>query len=275
MADGLPAGFSDPLSARFSGVNSGNPDLVEETADTFTAGFVLQPRFLEGFTLSVDYWEIEIEDAIDFVDDQDIVDNCYDSATFPNQFCGLLTRNRDPNSPQFLGLNFIRQTRLNFGAIESSGVDFAANYVFDIGANAFNVGVQGSKVNELDEFFDPGDPTAVDPELGEIRRPELAYSVNLGWALGPVSVGWRSFYQDEQGLTDVEVETADFTYGPAGFEDEVWIHDLTANWQVNDNLQVFGGVNNVGDRDPFLTETAYPVGPRGRSFFLGLNYAVE
>lgn len=275
LADGLPADFTDPLSARFSGVNSGNPALTEETADTLTVGLVFQPRFLEGFTASIDYWDIEIEDAIDFVDDQDIVDNCYDSSTFPNQFCSLLTRNRDPGSPQFLGLNFIRQTRLNFGKIQSSGIDFSARYAFEVGANAFDVSVQGTKVDELDEFFDPGDPTAVDPELGELRRPELAYSVSLGWGLGPFSLGWRSFYQDEQGLADVEIETADFTYGPAGFADEVWTHDLTANWQVNDNIQLFGGVNNVTDQDPFLTEIAWPVSPRGRYYFVGLNYVVE
>ncbi len=275
QTDGLPVGFSDPLSARFSGVNSGNPELREEEADTFTVGLVFQPTFLEGLTASVDYWDIEITDAIDFVDDQDIVDNCYDSSTFPNQFCELFTRNRDPNSPQFLGLNFLRQTRLNFGKIESAGIDFAANYAFEIGANSLDIGVQGTKVDNLDFFFDPGDPTAVDPELGELRRPELSYAIRLGWGIGPVYAQWSSFYQDEQGLSDVEVETADFTFGPAGFADEQWYHDLTANWQVNDSLQIFGGVNNVTDEEPFLTETAWPVGPRGRYFFLGANYIIE
>jgi len=274
QADGLPVGFTDPLSARFSGVNSGNPDLTQETADTLTVGFVFQPTFLDGFSASVDYWDIEIEDAIDFVDDQDIVDNCYDSVTFPNQFCTLLTRNRDATSAQFLGLNFIRQTRLNFGAIQSSGIDFTANFAFDVGASGFNVGVQGTKVNELDFFFDPGDPTAVDPELGEIRRPELAYSVNAAWSLGSFYAQWSSFYQDKQGLRDVEVETADFTYGPAGFSDDFWSHDLTANWQFNDNLQIFGGVNNITDEEPFITESAWPVSPRGRYFFVGLQYAL-
>ena len=256
-------------------MNSGNPDLTEEEADTFTIGFVFQPTFLEGLTGSVDFWNIEIENAIDFVDDQDIVDNCYDSATFPNQFCGLFTRNRDALSPQFLGLNFLRQTQLNFGKIESSGIDFAANYAFEIGASSFDLGVQGSNVDKLDFFFDPGDPTAVDPELGELRRPELSGNVSLGWGLGPFYARWTSLYQDSQGLADVEIETASFIYGPAGFSDDFWAHDLSVSWDMNDDLRVYGGVNNVTDEIPFLTESAYPVGPRGRYFFVGLNYVMN
>ncbi len=275
QADGIPQGFSDPLSARFSGVNSGNSELTEEEADTFTIGFVFTPSFLEGFTASIDFWDIEINDAISFVDDQDIVDNCYDSATFPNQFCTLFTRNRDPNSAQFLGLNFLRQTQLNFGKIESAGVDFELGYAFEVGEHGFDVGVQGTKVEKLDEFFDPGDPTAVDPELGELRRPELSGAAHLGWTFGPLYARWTSLYQDSQALADVEIETSSFTFGPAGFSDDFWSHDLSVSYDWNDSVRVFGGINNVTDEIPFLTEWAYPVSPRGRYFFVGLNYVMQ
>ena len=274
-ADGIPVGYTDPLSARFSGVNSGNPDLTEEEADTFTVGFVFQPTFLEGLTLSVDFWDIQIEDAIAFVSAQDTVDNCYDSTTFPNQFCALFGRNSDPASAQFNGLNFLKQTQLNFGKLESSGVDFQVAYAFEIGASSFDVGVLGSKVNELDEFFDPGDSSAINPELGEIRRPELSGNLTLGWALGSVGVRWTSLYQDSQGFSNVEVETAAFEYGPAGFADEFWSHDISVSWDFRDNIRVFGGINNVTDEIPFRTEGAYPVGPRGQYLYLGVNYIMN
>ena len=275
LADGIPVGYTDPLSARFSGVTSGNSNLREEEADTTTFGFVFQPSFLEGLTASVDFWDIEISDAIDFVAAQDIVDNCYDSTTFPNQFCGLLGRNRDPSSPQFLGLNFLQQTQLNFGKIESAGIDFSVSYAFELGANNFTVAVLGSKIDKLDEFFDPGDPSVVDPELGEIRRPELTGNISLAWGQGPFAVQWTSLYQDSQALSNVEVETAAINYGPAGFADEFWSHDLSASWDLQDNLRIYGGLNNVTDEIPFLTESAYPVGPRGRYFFVGVNYSMN
>ncbi len=271
-ADGIPAGFSDPLSARFSGVTSGNSDLLQEEADTTTIGFVFTPTFLDGLNVSVDFWDIEIKDAIAFVGDQQIVDNCYGSANFPNQFCGQFTRIRDPNSAQFLGFNFLRQTQLNFGKIESNGVDFSVIYAFDIGASGFDVGVQGTLVDTLDEFFDPGDPNAIDNELGELRRPELAGTAHLGWAFGPLYVQWRSLYMDRQTLQDVNIDTVDIEFGPNGFSDDFWSHDLSASWDVNDNLRIFGGISNITDEIPFLTEWAYPVGPRGQYFFLGVNY---
>lgn len=69
--------FSDPLSARFSGVSSGNPNLSEETANTLSLGIVIQPSLLPGFSLTADYWDITIHDAIQSVTAQDIVNGCY------------------------------------------------------------------------------------------------------------------------------------------------------------------------------------------------------
>ena len=274
-SDGIPQGYLDPLSARFSGVTGGNPDLTEEEADTLTVGFVFRPEAWAGFTLSIDYWDIEIKDAIAAVGSQDIVDNCYDSANYPNQFCDLFSRNRDPNSPQFLGFNFLRQTQVNFGKIESSGVDFAVQYDFPVGANDLSVGLSGTWVDNLDFFFDPGDPNAVDPELGEIQRPELAGNINLGWRRDRFSVGLQTQYQDAQALRAVEIEDAALTFGPAGFSDDVWIHDLNASYEWSDNIRLFGGVNNLTDEKPFITEQAYPVNPRGRYFFMGVNWLLQ
>ena len=136
------------------------------------------------------------------------------------------------------------------------------------------IGLQGTTVDELNEFFDPGDPTAVDPELGEIRRPELAGTVWLGFGLGPVYARWTSLYQDSQGLRNVEIEDAALEFGPAGFSGDFWAHNLSASWDFNDSLRLYGGINNVADEKPFRTQTAYPVGPRGRYFFLGVNYSM-
>ena len=87
--------FSDPLTARFLGEAGGNEDLQAETAESKTIGVVFRPSFLPGFYATVDYWNIEIEDAIAAVSAQDIVDNCYDAPTLNNPFCELFTRNRN------------------------------------------------------------------------------------------------------------------------------------------------------------------------------------
>ena len=82
-------------------------------------------------------------------------------------------------------------------------------------------------------------------------------------------------YLDEQALRAVEIETVDSLYGPAGIADETFIHDISFRFDVSDRYRIYGGVNNIGDETPFLTEFAFPVSPVGRFFFLGVNYMTQ
>jgi len=271
-AIGISPTFTDPLTARFVGETRGNPGLNEEEAETITIGAIFSPEFLPGFTFTLDYWDITVEDAIDAPSGQDIVDNCYDSASFPNnQFCDLIRRNDDDTSPQFNGLEFISQQQLNIGKLEASGVDFAARYQFDLDAYDLSLGLSGTWMDKLDRFFDPGDPSAVDPELGELQRPEWAGNFNATLGRGPVQVRYQMQYIGEQALRSVEIETIDSLYGAAGMADATYLHDISVSWNVNDQYQVYGGINNVGDENPFITEFAFPVSPIGRFFFFGLS----
>ncbi|MBI1391866.1 MAG: TonB-dependent receptor plug domain-containing protein [Alphaproteobacteria bacterium] len=277
-ADGIPVGFTDPLSARFVGETVGNSALAEEKAQTFSVGAVVQPRFIEGLAVTVDYWSIQIDQAISSPSAQDIVDGCYDSAGFAagvaNQFCDLFTRNDDPTSPQFNGFNFLRQQELNFASLDARGIDAQVSYDFEIGRSDFNITVNGAWMERLNQFFNPADPTAVDPELGEIQRPEFAANGFFNYRRGPFAFTWQTQFQDEQGLRAVEIETVNTNYGPAGIADAVFIHDVNASYQISDQLQVYGGINNVLDRNPFFTEQAYPVSPLGRYFFLGARFTM-
>lgn len=275
-AIGISPTFTDPLTARFVGETRGNPNLTEEEAETYSIGFIFAPEFLAGLTMTVDYWDITIDDAIDAPSDQSIVDACYDSQQFPdNQYCDLIRRNDDPTSPQFNGLEFISQQQLNIGKLDAAGVDFAIRYQFDIGGSDVRFGLAGTWMDKLDRYFDPSNPAAVDPELGELQRPEWAGNFTAEWAMGPIAVAYQMQYQDEQTLGTprgtVEIETADINYGPAGFADATYIHDLSASWDITDRYTLYGGINNIGDEDPFVTELAYPVSPIGRFFFLGLD----
>ena len=275
LADGLPANYTDPLSARFLGVAGGNADLEPETADTTTLGVVFQPRFVPGFTLTVDYWDVAIEDVILAVSDQDIVNNCYDSASFPNDFCGLFTRNRTVGSPQFGGFNFLRQTQINFAKIEASGYDFAAGYQFSFAGNDLGARLVGSKQEKLNRFPDPSDPTFIDPELGEIQSPEWAGSLTLTWDRGPFSLGFQTSYQGEQTLAGVEIEQIEDGVFSAenAIADETYVYDVFGSYRASEALEFYGGVNNIADEEPFITNEAWPVGPRGRYFFVGLRYS--
>ena len=266
--------YVDPLTARFSGSVSGNPNLQEETATTYTLGAQFTPRFLPGFVLSVDYYNIEIENAINAVSAQDIVDNCVDSASIVNGFCGLVDRNSANG-----GFTFLRQTSVNFARQETAGVEAALQYRFGVSDFDFTLNASGTWVDKLNNFFDPNDLTFVDPELGELQRPEWAGRASLTGEYKGFSLTWGTTYLSEMGLRSVEIEsvgnTGTDTFSFAnGIADEVFIHDISFSWEASDMIDIYGGVNNVFNRKPFVTEQAYPVSPVGTLFFLGATVSM-
>lgn len=273
LADGIPAGFTDPLTARFTGVTAGNPNLEEETAETYTIGFVLRPRLLEGFVATVDYWNIELNNAIAAISAQNIVDACYDGPNLQNQFCTLFTRNRQAGSPTFLGFNFLRQQDVNFARQEVSGVDFDFRYSLDtdrFGAFGFSVG--GSYLEKRSNFEFFGDPTRENPEKFELNNPEWVLNTSISWTGEKLGVDFSSTYIDEQLYRVVEFEALNDTVDP--WAPGVWSHSVTVTYTVDDDTSVLFGIDNLTGEDPWRTEYSIPVSVVGRSFFLRVATAL-
>lgn len=269
--------FVDPLSAGFAGVVGGNANLDPETAVTETLGFVFQPEIAPGLTFSIDYWSIDIQDAIQQVSEQNIVNGCYDAPSINNPFCDLLARNPVATSAQSGGFVFLNQTLLNFGAAEASGVDTTINYSFSLGSVDINLNTAVTKQNKLlfIQPSNPGEPEQVDIELGEMRRPEWSAQFVATVMAGPVTVTLRSQFLSEQTLLyedGAEIETAFDNYGDAAFTNDFSSHDLSVAWDMDDAFRFYGGVSNLTDEKPFFSERAYPVSPIGRSYFVGMNY---
>ena len=273
-ADGIPEGFSDPLSARFAGTQAGNPNLRAETADTFTVGTVVQPSFIPGLALTVDYYKIAIDDAISTPPAQDIVNNCYDSTTFPNDFCASFTRNRDASSAQFLGFTSLTVQTINFVQIETAGVDASITYNTMIGNHRLGFAGTGSWVDRLDFFFDPTDTTRVDPELRELGRPRLSGRGTVSYGYGGFNLGYTLNYFEAMALRGVEIERLETQFGPAGLSKDTFIHSLNASYTFDQGLEIFGGINNLTNTRPFITERAFPTSPVGRSFFVGARWTM-
>jgi len=103
----------------------GNTLLTPEKADGFGAGFVLTPRVLPGFALSVDYWSVDIEDAIGLPTTQDIIDNCYQGQTV---FCSAIDFHPGTDS-----LFVVRRTPFNYTSQVARGIDFETSYRFEMG----------------------------------------------------------------------------------------------------------------------------------------------
>ena len=259
--------FRNPLTARFSGVSGGNPELVQETANTFTIGGILQPSFIDNLTITVDYWDIEIDDAIGNVSNGDIFSGCYDRAI--ESYCDLFRRNTNTDANTFAGLVFLESSPLNFARVEADGIDFTANYFFDVGEFRLGANLVGSRQFALDRFFNPFDLTDVDPELEEIQRPKTSGNLTLSAETGPLYVGLQTTYQSRQAYA--EVETIEANWQDTGFTNDIYVFDLNARYEMPNGLTVYGGVNNLTDEDPFRAQLAWPVSPRGRFLFAGVN----
>ena len=263
--------WQNPLTARFPGVSGGNPNLDVETAETVTVGIVLQPSFIEGFSITLDYWDIEIQDAISAVGATQILQGCYDSQNFPNLgFCDQFTRRADG------GLNSLETGQINFARQEARGIDFAVYYDITAGENEFNFKLVGSRQDRLDFYFNPLDDNDVNPELEEVRLPELTANFTIGWQRGPMSLSLQTLYQGRQSVDEIEdvlgLAGNQALYGANGFFGETYVFDINGSYEINEGLSVYGGVNNITDEEPFATQTAWPVGPRGRTFFFGISY---
>jgi len=264
----------NPLTARFSGTSGGNPNLDVETAETVTIGTVYRPSYLEGFSVTLDYWSVEIEDAIAAVGSADILRGCYDSANYPGlEYCNQFTRRADG------GLNSLTTFSQNFASIEAEGYDLSVNYLFSIGANDFGVSLVGTRQEKLNRYVNPLDMSDVDVDLEEIRTPETTGNIELSWTRGDLSMSFQTTYQSRQAYREVEEALGTNGYqqlfgAGGGFFGSTLIHDINVSYQLEEGLAVFGGINNLADEEPFATQTAWPVGPRGRTLFLGVNYTM-
>jgi outer membrane receptor protein involved in Fe transport len=260
--------WRNPLTARFGGVSGGSTNLTPEIADTFTIGAVIRPASLiENLSITLDYWDIQIDEAIGTVSTDDIFAGCYDREV--QEYCDLFSRVTDATAPTFGGLIFIDSSSLNFARIEANGLDFAVNYSFDVGEYVFGASLVGTRQFNLDRFFNPLDLTDVDPELNEIQRPELSGNLTLSVAKGPWYLGLQTSYQSKQAYGEVETLVAN--WGDGGWTDDSYIFDVNASYEINDGLSLYGGVNNVSDEVPFAAQLAWPVSPRGRFVFMGVN----
>ena len=255
-------------SGPFLGFSGGNPDLLEETSDSFTAGAVWTPVFAPGLSISLDFWDIEIEDAILFTQLEDILISCYDAPDLNNQFCDTISRN--PGNGILTGG---QTSAVNIASFESAGVDLEVNYALELGNfGDANIRLVGTKVDSLSVTTVPGG--GADDELGELNtflggaQPEEVVNLDLTWFRNDLSVNYQYTYRSSV----LRLEQADLAQKPdALFPFDTRSgqrHDLSAAYQFNDNFEIFGGVNN-------LSKPSRELGfiPIDRVYFFGVKYA--
>lgn len=226
------------------GFAAGNPNLTEETAETTTLGFVYSPSQIPGLNITVDYYDIKVDDAIDSFTAQDTVDQCVRQPDFPNNpFCSLIQR--DPNTALVLRIDALE---INVSELKAEGVDFAVDYSTEwAGIDWYGALIANHTMEDSILPFAGGD---IVDDTGEVGSPEWSFNTQLVANYDKWRVAWSSRWIDE-----VNIDNENPSAGPAaanGKIDTYWYHDLNVNYQVNDTFDISVGIDNVFDELPPL-----------------------
>ncbi|WP_293382941.1 TonB-dependent siderophore receptor [Phenylobacterium sp.] len=289
---------------QYQGQTGGNPNLKPEISDTYTAGVVWRPTFAPGLNLSVDYFNIKVDQFIGTIGENLILSQCL--ATLSSQFCGLVHRAAGDNSLWLDPTGFVQDTTLNTGSLKTDGVDFNADYRMDL--SSVGLGDNGSVALSfvgtwLDSLATQPLPGGASYECKGlygttcgVPAPEWRHKMRVTWNT-PYSYGdwvkslsfslqWRYFgrvtldaYSNNPLLNNPGIQyESDRVLAAQNYI------DLTMNVTVHNNLNFRVGVQNLFDKDPPLTGASNcPAGPcngntwpqtydsLGRFIFVGLS----
>ena len=270
-----PTTFIDTATTNISGLQSGNAHLTQETARSWTAGAVLQPRFATGLVLSIDAYDIRIDNAINTPMAQDLADNCVDQPTINNVFCAALTRSATTG----LIKSFVVAPH-NVANFHTAGFDFNLNYSLnpaEHGANArwgkFAATLVGGRLNRLTFIKSPG--AAVEDDRTTRYAPLWQGSLDLTWYRGPLTVNYNYNYFSPTTRVPLNTLIGDPDYASAKdkYYESRHTQDLQVAIDLRDNFRIYAGINNLTNQKPYLS-TLYPVSPQGRFIFAGVKFNV-
>lgn len=236
LLDGVdPATFLQP-TGQYPVLAGSNPDLQPETADTYTVGFVFTPRFLEGFSVIFDVWDIEVEDLVSRNTSTSVLEDCYGGAVgLTDPACN----NFDGRTAQGIPVNFINRLS-NLTEVETDGFDLTVAYEFDgFSGTYWNLELRGTYVDE--NSFSPGAGGADD--RGSIPRVVANFRADVAWQ--DWNFSWLTRY-----ISDMNDPRFDGN-NPFGYSgpDDYDKHDIRASYRW-DRYRFMVGVNNVFDEDP-------------------------
>jgi outer membrane receptor protein involved in Fe transport len=244
---GVGSAVNDPV---FGGLNytttqiiGGNPNLNPEEADTLAFGVVWQPNFLEGFSMSADYYEIDIAGALAQVGVQVIVDQCFQGVA---ERCSKITRDPVTNRVTIVDNAFVNQD-----SARVVGTDLELGYTKQLGGGGtLSARLLATWLNENSTTVLNGAKRDVAGETGDGSLPEFKSTTYLRYAKG----GFSLFAQERfigSGMLDfddVEGVTID-----DNSIDSRYYTDVGFTWGPNrdsSSWELFFNVQNLFDKDP-------------------------
>jgi len=268
IADGVPSGGYQALGDQLRQTYGGSTTIEPEEADIFTVGLVYSPSFVDGLSMTLDYWDIDLENAISSIGPDVILQGCARTGAY----CELIDRWPDGN------VKLIDDRTSNVGGVISSGVDLNLRYSTEFDFARFNANLDTT-------YYDTYDKTLADGTVqehagsyikdGSGNFPEFKHTLNLGLTFDNWAASWTVRY-----IHEVEENWTVWWSNTVGQRtiDSQTIHSLRFSYFV-DSLTASVGVNNVLDEDPPFAASGFNdnTDPRtydtqGRQVYLSLGW---
>jgi len=281
----------------------GNPNLLPETAKTFTAGIVLKSPFqnplFDHANLSIDYYKIHIDNAIEFASIDYVYQQCLSqpaATALSSIYCQAAQR-----SLPFGGQLNTTTPATNQATIDTSGVDVQFDWSLQLSdvkkdiPGRFSLSIVSSFLGNYDTISAPGQAAqrwygTLGPTLTGTNGGAYAYKLNtsFGYAVGPavINLNWRHLPQVN---APTAVAPGNVTLPTSAYD----IFDVSTNWSLPHAMQLRFGIQNLFDAQPPTTgaSTAILVNgittklassgqgvtnpsfydPLGRRFYIGLK----
>lgn len=260
-ADGIPIDHIATVGPTVV-TGGGQGVLTAETSEALTFGVIWQPTFAE-LSVSVDYFDILVEDQVDVIGGREIVAGCYESAFFPNEpLCDLF--DRDPPSAALPNaITLIRDSFINVAKQQIRGMDVAAQWIAEL------PGTWGSLTVDTQWTFNFEDTVALFDETeedlsGEAGHPETVGNLNFTLNRDAWSFYWGIQYIGEtDNFASFGRNTVSYVFGsdssaPGGgtiveidlIAEATTYHNLSANYDFDNGLSARLGIANVLDETP-------------------------
>lgn len=285
IAQGISAAAIDGYvftNTQFQGLSGGNPDLEEETADTYTLGLVFRgpdDGFFSGFQGSIDYYNIAIEDTIGTIDADVFVERCFDptfNANFEsnNFYCNFFERDVGTGT-----VTNALEVDTNIAENEVQGVDYQVDFATDLGPGDLNIKWLATNLLNWKEAAIAGEP--LEEFAGTASSsfdvlPEWKHTLSFNYGVGGFDGTVRLRYIGE--TTDTSFP--DFTLDSTSYVDLNFGYAFQGN--ALDGLSLRAGVTNLTDEDPIIYPSSQQANTDpstydvlGRRYFISATYTIE
>lgn len=282
---GIPVGWEDTYGANRPGISGGNPALLPETARSLSAGFVWQPSFIEGLGLSVDYWRVNLSDAIGTVSAQTNATRCVDApGGIGNKYCGFILRAPAGGHTDSRGNFFPEHSIYYWSALQENlarkrraGIDMEVDYRFALGESKFITRLVATRMLQSREWEFQDFPHDYKEWLTAVSSPRWRAALDLKY----IRDGWRASWTMNYVHHNLRVRPDSYQSNP-GQVAPIWngshvVHNTQFGYQFQNGMDVNLGVNNVFNKNPPVNYFGTGTGSAlydsiGRYVYLGLNY---